>query len=508
MQLQRRKRSGRRDPKRKDRRLVPFSRDVLFVPAAFNADESERQLSLRFSSGDYSKVGSTFDIDSLTANDNAPPEHENQDETIFNNNQKRKSSPILISHRPSKQCARSPARRPDPPCKHSSTDLVDLTLDSMVVRGSRSPYASLPERKGYKSSSYQLSFPMAFRSEPISKKQFVGTEVGTSEQVPTVSPFLERSPSDDFAKRCRPDPEPGNLLRFQFDVPSKRRQDISPSPTMNHPNLPIDPPTGTTTHCDRASRPDPIPNGCFKDSLDPPMQQDSSSSLDDESVKSCSVPKRYSLANDAVDLSCLEPMTLCSDHSVSAEDSVIDLSIDDDDKGGECPVNNIDDRARGEDSPKLVTPPQASFPPHEVFRVTKLADIPKRYEGNDDITSYPFVYEFERRQQPSSSKLSLSARWKKCTHLYIVFQGTQQVGCSKHLEHHHYQEDITLLFDELRKLFSGGGPVPEVICIGPTGSYDNERMYIRTFGLDECIIPVQLLMDTLAKTKSMATDKT
>ena len=116
----------------------------------------------------------------------------------------------------------SPARRPDPPCERSGRDLVDLTLDSLFAQGSRSPYASLPERKGYKSTIFQLSFPTALRSEPTSKKQFVGVGVGMLEQVPTVSPFLERSHSEDFAKRCRPDPEPGNLLHFEFNVPSKR----------------------------------------------------------------------------------------------------------------------------------------------------------------------------------------------------------------------------------------------------------------------------------------------
>ena len=102
MQVQRRKRSGRRDPKRKDHCLVPFSHDKLFVPAGCNQDETNGPISLRLSPGAYSRVASTIDIDSLSANDDASPVYEVNCETVINNNQKRKSSPILIGCRPPK----------------------------------------------------------------------------------------------------------------------------------------------------------------------------------------------------------------------------------------------------------------------------------------------------------------------------------------------------------------------------------------------------------------------
>ena len=55
----------------------------------------------------------------------------------------------------------------------------------------------------------------------LTKKQFKGYEFGKAQMIPEVSPFLQNTSCNDFARHCRPDLEPGNMEKFQFDAPLK-----------------------------------------------------------------------------------------------------------------------------------------------------------------------------------------------------------------------------------------------------------------------------------------------
>ena len=94
-----------------------------------------------------------------------------------------------------------------------------------------------------------------------------------------------------------------------------------------------------------------------------------------------------------------------------------------------------------------------NFPPTDVYEIKSVNDIPKDLEFKCDISSFPFIYEFERTRKASSSKMSTVSRWKKCSDIYVVFQGCQQIGLARHLEHNHYQESIGIVISNISSLF-------------------------------------------------------
>ena len=76
------------------------------------------------------------------------------------------------------------------------------------------------------------------------------------------------------------------------------------------------------------------------------------------------------------------------------------------------------------------------------------------------------------------------------------------MGCDNH-----YQEGVGVLLEELLHLFDGEGPFLVIKCIGPNASFEDDNLFVKTFGINETILPVSLVSSMLDKTRPLCADK-
>lgn len=150
----------------------------------------------------------------------------------------------------------------------------------------------------------------------------------------------------------------------------------------------------------------------------------------------------------------------------------------------------------------FINPKDSLFPSDKVIKVNTLGKLPRQKGLVGSIVDYPFVYEFGKGKKYSESRSPIQ-RWQHCEYIYVVWQGPQQVGAAKHLEHMHYQRRVDLLLvDVERYLSTGSDGNATFVLIGSRACYDDNNLFVSHYGKKSSeIISLKSVKDVLSKVK-------